>query len=165
MESIRIPIRGRQDNLPKWVLVDMDDYERLAVYNWFPTESHGKVYAVRNNWDGEHKTNKRIRMHREIMGLEPGDKRSIDHINGDTLDNRKANLRAVSHQENRQNTKGWANSSSAHRGVSWDKARGLWRAQCKVHGKQIAVGRFKTEEEANEAVIAFRREHMPYSTI
>ncbi len=40
-------------------------------------------------------------LHRYLMGLEPGDKREVDHINGDTLDNRRENLEIVSAGENR----------------------------------------------------------------
>lgn len=164
MSTIRIPLRGRQSPVRAWVLVDADDYERLIVFNWFPHESNGGVlYAVRNVWNGSTQTNYRSRMHREIMGVVKGDRRDVDHINGNTLDNRKENLRVVTHQQNRQNTRGWANASSRHRGVSWDKQRSMWKAQATVAGKNKLVGRFKTEDEAAEAARSFRAEHMPYA--
>lgn len=166
MTTTRIPLKGRNSPVRAWALIDADDYERLVIYNWFvqdPRSSTGSVYAVRNNWNGQAGINHRVRMHREIMGLEKGDKRDVDHINGNTLDNRKANLRVVTHQQNRQNTRGWANASSQYRGVSWDKSRGRWKAQASVGGKNRLIGRFKTEEEANAAAIAFRAEHMPFA--
>lgn len=69
------------------VLLDDEDYKRLAGYTWRILEVNDKKYAVRSAGINA-KDN--IYMHREVLG-ETG-RKQISHINGDTLDNRKENL-------------------------------------------------------------------------
>jgi hypothetical protein len=73
--------------------VDVEDYERIAQYKWCAhwVPDSKKFRSVRRL--GKGKDSFLVYMHREIMGLSRGDKRLIDHINGDMLDNRKSNLR------------------------------------------------------------------------
>lgn len=74
----------------------------------------------------------------------------VDHINGDPLDNRRSNLRLVTHQQNIRNRGGpQANSSTGLLGVS--RKRSKWRAYINVDGKQINLGVFDTPEAASEA--------------
>jgi hypothetical protein len=80
------------------VLVDEDDYKTLKQYRWQLWKMNGGLYAKAiTRRDGKQRI---ITMHREILGLERGDGLYGDHINGDTLDNRKANLRAVDNATN-----------------------------------------------------------------
>lgn len=104
-------------------------------------------------------------MHRFILGLPRDDPREVDHINGNPLDNRRANLRLVSRAQNKQNLdpRGQANSTSGIRGVSWDTQAQKWRATAHIDGVQYRLGRFATKDCAGEAVVAFRRERMPFS--
>jgi AP2-like factor (euAP2 lineage) len=102
-------------------------------------------------------------MHRVVVGLEHDDPREVDHIDRNPLNNRRANLRIVEHGQNRQNTKGWDNATSRHRGVSWDRARGKWLAQAKLNMRAVFIGRYDTEDEAAEAARVWRAEHMPYA--
>lgn len=60
----------------------------------------------------------------------------IDHINGETLDNRISNLRLSTRSENRFNSKG-GNSSSGVKGIYWDSCRDKWRAQLIAEGKKV----------------------------
>lgn len=69
----------------------------------------------------------------------------VDHINRDKGDNRIANLRLASHHENTLNRPVYANNTSGSTGVTFDKARGKWKA-CIFGDKYI--GRFATKEEA-----------------
>src|SRR5574341_376539 len=91
-------------------------------------------------------------LHRMITNAPSG--LVVDHINHNTLDNRRANLRVVSAFENRQNLKGpFANNrSSGVRGVSWHKIDQVWIAQYTKYGKRFYVGRFKTLKEAEKAI-------------
>jgi hypothetical protein len=102
-------------------------------------------------------------MHRELLGLTTGDSRQGDHINRDRLDNRRANLRIVTLAENRQNLAAQRGSTSAYRGVSWDKQAEKWRASAKLDGKAKFLGTFEREEDAGRAAADFRAEHMPCS--
>lgn len=91
---------------------------------------------------------KKVRLHRLLMGAEPGE--MIDHANGDTLDNRRANLRRADHHESRAN-EGNLGGRSQHRGVSWSEERQLWRARLRCQGRSISLGYFVTEDEAAAA--------------
>ena len=84
--------------------------------------------------------------------------KTIDHINGDRLDNRVENLRAVTANQNQHNRKINSNSTSGFKGVSWCKTHKHWRAAIKLEGKKINLGRFKTPEEADAVVRKAREE-------
>lgn len=75
----------------------------------------------------------------------------IDHINGDTLDNRIANLRDVTRSDNMKNTSIGSTNTSGHLGVSFDKKRKQWRASITSDKRFIYLGRFKCKDEAIEA--------------
>jgi hypothetical protein len=67
------------------------------------------------------------------------------------LDNRKANLRAVTHQQNMCNQRTRKGASSKHKGVSRRKQDGRWYARVSENGTQEYVGLYKTEAEALHA--------------
>lgn len=81
--------------------------------------------------------------------LKPGN--IIDHINGNTHDNRKENLREISKSENAQNTKTRVDNKLGIKGVSYDPPTGRYRAEITVNKKTIRLGRFTTLEEATKA--------------
>lgn len=66
----------------------------------------------------------------------------IDHINGDGLDNRFVNLRAIKKQENHRNMRLFSTNKSGIVGVSWDKVNTKWRATITDIKKHINLGRF-----------------------
>ncbi len=102
-------------------------------------------------------------MHRELLGLKHGDERQVDHINRDPLDNRRSNLRIVTHSENHQNLGAYKGSSSTYRGVWFDARREMWQAEAKLDGVKFWIGSFECEEEAAKAVAKWRGEHMQFS--
>lgn len=83
----------------------------------------------------------------------------IDHINGDTTDNRFANFRDVSRQVNAQNLRK-AQRNSVHSellGVTKHKGTGLFQAQITFNGKNKYLGRYETAEEAHQAYVKAKR--------
>ncbi len=76
----------------------------------------------------------------------------IDHINGNTLDNRRENLRIVSNRKNNQN-RYYHRSGEKLLGASFHKASKLWRARIKINGKEKCLGYFKTKEDSNRRYI------------
>ena len=77
-------------------------------------------------------------MHRVITKCPKG--KQVDHINGDGLDNRKANLRICTVNENNKNAKMRKDNKSGYKGVSWYPNRHKWRCVIFVNKKQIYLG-------------------------
>ena len=85
----------------------------------------------------------------------------VDHINHNQLDNRRENLRVVTHTVNLRNHKGHkstALSASGINGVTLARG-GFWRARITSHGKRIYLGSFQSREAAIEARIKGEQEH------
>jgi hypothetical protein len=95
-----------------------------------------------------------IHMSRLIMGLGPYkiDKRQADHINHNTLDNRRSNLRIVTQQQNQQNKKNT-------KGCYLDKRYNVWQARICVDRKIIFLGNFDTEIEARQEYLKAREKY------
>ena len=130
----------------KEALVDDDDYEMLMEHKWSINfnKNNGKHYAKRNcQTKGARKI---IRMHREIMNAPK--RKQVDHINGNTLDNRKENLRLCTNQQNQWNSKRNKNNTSGYKGVSYRKKHKVYRATINYNDKQIYLGTYKTKEQA-----------------
>lgn len=126
----------------KVALIDPID-EHLSVYNWYASEARpGKFYAVRQFKKGNGKFSTTY-LHHSIMGF-PLKGKQIDHINGDTLDNRRENLRIVSVRENASNKE--ANRNGKIIGVHKQKNR--WRAIIWKGGKNHFIGSFLSSSEA-----------------
>lgn len=120
------------------VLLDKEDHTWAKKHTWYKT---GKGYpAMRLK-------NKFIKIHRLIMDAPEG--MVVDHINGNTYDNRKCNLRICTQAENTRNKKPAKNGTSKYLGVS--KAGKKWRAIISINGKNKHLGCFKYEEDAAEA--------------
>jgi hypothetical protein len=91
-------------------------------------------------------------MHRVIMGLSKGDGLEVDHINtGETLDNRRDNLRIANDSEQQSNQRKSRANTSGYKGVGFHKQSGKWRAYIGVNYKLIHLGVFLTPEEAHAA--------------
>ena len=135
----------------KVALVDDEDYERVAKYQWYSKKEarRGKIfYAEKNLPEGTSQRRSHIKMQYFIKGKAPQGLQ-IDHIDGNGLNNQKANLRYVTPRENAQNKHN--PRSSCFPGVSWDKERKKWRSVIQKHGKQKYLGRFNNELDASNA--------------
>ena len=124
-------------------LVDDADFDRLNAFKWY----YHKGYAVRNVGKWPHQ--KKMGMHRDVLGTPDG--MDTDHINGDRLDNRRANLRACSRAENLHNQGMRSDNTSGFKGVFWNKRTDNWRAQIMANGHHKSLGLFGTAEEAASA--------------
>ena len=110
---------------------------------------------------------KLYRAHRIIWAMHYGawPDGQIDHINHDRADNRIENLRVVSHLDNHRNMSRFKNSTTGIAGVKFDGRYGSWVARITVNYRQIALGSFKTKEEAinarkaAEAKFGFHEKH------
>ena len=134
----RIPLTQGQ-----FALVDDEDYEVLGKHKWRALKISNTYYAARSKIA--------VFMHREILGLAPGDGKITDHKNRNGLDNRRQNLHIVSHLENCHNPSMHPHNTSGHTGVYWDKAEENWHARIVANKKQIHLGRYSNVEDAIEA--------------
>jgi hypothetical protein len=95
-------------------------------------------------------TSRKNKLHRFVVGqIDPAF--IIDHINGDTLDNRKQNLRVITRAENNKNMRKRINNTSGYTGVTLKE--GLWVATIEVSNKKLYIGGYDTKFDAN---IAYR---------
>jgi hypothetical protein len=149
-------------------LVDDSDYEWLSQYKWFAKWNKDKrgYYACRNSAreNGKQYT---IRMHREILGLQRGDKREGDHKEPkETLNNQRSNLRIARKDQNQCNRASNSNNTSGFKGVAWYPKYGKWVARIGVSGKRIFLGYFDTAEEAHEAYrVAAEKYHGEFARV
>jgi len=150
-ESYRlIPLTKNQN-----AIVDAADFEWLSQWNWFAAWSRStrSFYATRN---GPRPRVKAIRMHRAILGC--GSKETGDHINHDTLDNRRKNLRKCTSAQNCCNRKVQSNSTSGYKGVFWTKSTHKWRAKIAMNRQPHKhLGYFHSPEDAARAYDAAAR--------
>jgi len=133
-------------NKNKHALVDDEDYGWLSKYKWTAKESGGNIfYAIRRNPEN----GKHLYMHKVIMGNLRGFE--VDHANGDSLDNRKSNLRICSHKQNLRNQKLSSANTSGYKGVYLRKDTKKWEAGIKVNQKRIVLGSFDDILDAAKA--------------
>jgi len=130
----------------KTAKVDDEDYEMLAEHTW--------------HLNGGYAANAKLgRMHRVLMQAPKG--LMVDHVNGDTLDNRRVNLRVCSNSQNQANRRR-ARGASQFKGVTWQKrpsGRGFWKAQLVVRGDVLYLGAFNTDVDAAAAYNVAAQKH------
>jgi len=125
---------------PEFFIDDTNKY-LLSKYSWRITKKGSSNYI---ETDIKHK---KVYLHQLIIGKVPKGK-IIDHINQNTLDNRKVNLRVANKSINGYNSKIRYDNISGFRGVSFDKARKLWIARIMINKKYVMLGRFATKQDA-----------------
>lgn len=149
MRSVRIPLLSRK--YPGlYAIVDESDAEFVRQWEWLPLVSPRKnktrITAVLS---GSHKGAVSQYMHRVLLGV--SDPRiQVDHINLDTLDNRRSNLRIVTNQQNAFN-QAPRRGTSRFKGVCWHKSVGKWNAQIGHNGRVRSLGVFESEIDAARA--------------
>jgi len=149
-QIVRRDVQGRE------VLVDAAFSWLLFEDGWYANQDGYLIRRVR----GEKIEDRKEFLHRIVVDAVPGE--YVDHINGDTLDNRASNLRKCSHAENMRNRKIHKNNVSGFKGVYPDK--GKWRAKITANGKIFRLGTFETPEQAHKAYCKAARElHMSFA--
>lgn len=141
---VKIELRRRgEENL--WTIIDIEDLQRILdfPYSWFSKyDPHiNDFYSVSTEYlyfDNKKPVNRPVYLHQYIMRAEG---RIVDHINNNTLDNRKSNLRIVPDANNSKNRKGRnRNNKSGYRNVS--RYDNQWYVQLQVNGKNTCLGKF-----------------------
>lgn len=146
-----LPLGGKRSPV-RWVLIDAADKPLFDQKRWWVVGKTGYVMGQSGRGD------KAVFLHRWLAGLKPGDRREMDHKNRRRRDNRRCNLRIVSHAENCGNT---SRRSARHRGVTWRPDRRMWEASVRIAGRTHFAGRFADEAEAADAAREYRLAHLP----
>lgn len=118
-------------------IIDNEDVEKVINYKWHQTTG------------GYIKNTELGMLHRYILNINnDNDNLVVDHINHNTLDNRKNNLRVCTQKDNVKNTIIAKNNNSGVTGIGWMLSRNKWRVRISLDHKQIYLGLFDDFEEA-----------------
>lgn len=116
-------------------------------YAWVSSRNDTLVYALSDK--KARKDRVCLRLHRVLTACPDG--LEVDHIDGNGLNNRRANLRIATRSENARNTGLNARNSSGRKGVSWCKRTRRWVAFIQHCGSTRFLGRFFEIDEAAAA--------------
>ena len=141
-------------NYDAFAVVDEELHEEFSRHKWRADFTKGKIHRVcrdRNKKDPAGKT--KIFMHQVVISSVPIGM-VIDHINHNTLDNRRVNLRVCTVRENSLNKRPQKNNSSPYKGVSIRKLKnGKIHYVARIYNKGVSIhiGTFDTAEKAARA--------------
>lgn len=134
--------------------VSPEDFEWLSQWKWHArwNKCTRSFYALRAGRISEwpHFRNS-VQMQRQILGLGYGNPLRADHINSDTLDNRRLNLRPATKAQNTQNCRVRCDNKTGLKGAYWSKQKKKWHSAIHANGKLNHLGHYMTAEEAHEA--------------
>lgn len=122
-------------------LIDLDKKDLIKNYKVYVRGRAPKVYGT-IQYDGH-----KLLLHRFLMGITTTDydlSKTVDHINGNSLDNRLCNLRICSQKENMKNIR----KDTKFVGVGWLKYNKKWTARIMSNYRSIHIGNYDTYEEA-----------------
>jgi len=132
-------------------IIDAEDAWKVDYRNWCARVDRTSVYAFLSLKEYDEQGGCKstpIHMHRHLMGNPEG---CVDHINGNTLDNRKKNLRVCTHKDNSRNRGATTSNRSGFKGVSKSSRSDKWSATIGVDYKTVFLGNFDTKEDAARA--------------
>lgn len=139
MKILKINSKGETHD----ILIDDDDFELISGYNW----GIKRKYVVGRIKGGSHKRHN-VSMHRLILNLT--DPTIItDHINHNTFDNRRENLRICTSKENSRNKQKHKRNTTGYKGVYCEDF--AYVANIGFERRLIRVGRFRNIEDAARA--------------
>jgi hypothetical protein len=124
---------------------DEEDRDFILSKKWYHFKSHSGYYI--HTYLGEIRDKKKIWLHRFIMNI--NDKKLVvDHINRNTVDNRRKNLRICTLKNNNHNSGPNRTNITGYKGVQLRKDNGKYRAVIRINGKHISLGQFDTAIDA-----------------
>ncbi len=126
--------------------IKLDDYIHDVLSKLDKSRIHIFTPNTNRHYAGIKYGKQRIGLHRFILGVYDTNK-TVDHIDGDSLNNQTSNIRVCTQKENTWNTKSHVDSFSKYKGVSYDKKRNKWMMQIMANGIKKSA-RFNSELEA-----------------
>ena len=140
-----------------YALVDESDFERLNRHKWQVNVRNGRPRQA-GRTERRNQKSRYLTMHRVIMN--PPEHMIVDHINRNPLDNRRANLRLSTPQQNSWNRSCPRNSKgSKYTGVSLDRDGQKWRVRIVIDGESRFLGYYDDEKAAAMAFDKAARKH------
>lgn len=144
-----------------WTTIDLEDLDRVLEYpyTWYAKYQYLNkgYYVYASEYNPETKRSKSIFLHQFIMDANG---KAVDHINGDTFDNRKINLRIAEDSDNSKNRKSKnSNNTSGYRNVSWNKKDKKWVVQMQIDKKHKTLGSFDDVHEAGKFAEEMRQKY------
>jgi hypothetical protein len=140
-------------------IIDAEDFARISAIKWC-AEFRAKIgtfYATHSRaTDNKRRTT--LLMHRFLLDVHDRNQ-LVDHINHDTLDNRRRNLRVVSYSQSLMNRRVPRNNVNGVTGITFQGDRGKFRARIYISGKCLHLGYFRTIEEAARVREEAERKH------
>jgi hypothetical protein len=131
-------------NHDTWTLLDRDDFGKIYAINrkvYAKAGRGGAIYAYVKPLNDKTRS-----LHRLIMSCK--DHEQVDHINGNTLDNRKSNLRICTQSENNRNARLNRNNTTGCSGVGWHKRYQKYYVRIKENGKEKSLGYYSDLADA-----------------
>ena len=149
-----------------YTLISTSDLEKLInfKYTWSPSYNtftksfyaHTIVYPKQDSGIKNYK----ISLQDFLMNPDNISDVHVDHINHDTLDNRRCNLRVTSRSDNYTNRNGRnSNNKSGYRNVFWNNAISKWSVRLCKNYKQIHIGDFDDVDEAGRVAEEARKKY------
>lgn len=123
-------------------IIDREDFEKVRYHKWRSDTNNRIITGNCTN------TKPRKELSWLVMNMPDESDLVVDHINGDTFDNRKSNLRICTQSENALNKHSMCTNTSSRIGVSWDKTRRRWAPEIGVAHQRWHLGRYKEFIEA-----------------
>jgi hypothetical protein len=151
MPTITIPLTQGQV-----AVIDAADLSIIASHKWYALLfQSGKWYAYTKSIrpDGRRWS---LAMHRLIV--DAPDSAQVDHVDLDTLNNRRSNLRIATRSQNGANRSALANNQSGYKGVYRRGKYLRWSASIRQDGRLLHIGRYASPEDAARAYDAKARE-------
>lgn len=138
-DYVEIDLENKYGEVIAVTLIDLEDLDIVKNYRW----CYSNGYC-----EGSHGRSTNIRLNRLVMNA--SDDYVVDHINGDTLDNRKSNLRICTQGENSRNNKLSKRNKSGYKGVIYREKYKSYMVYITINKKRLYLGHYKTLEEAIE---------------
>lgn len=163
---VKIELQRRNGKESLWTIIDLDDFDKVInfPYTWWAKYSwaNKSYYAMASEHIGVRKDGTQIKnivaLHQFVLDTD----KTVDHIEHDTLDNRKSKLRIIETKDNLRNRKGRnSNNKSGYRNVCFDKRENAWIVQLQIDGKCKRVGKFPEDqlEEAGKFAEEMRKKY------
>jgi hypothetical protein len=140
----------------QFAIVDAADYEWLSKRKWHAQLVEGRKYPKFYALGKGQRVNEKnpvVSMHRLILGV-TDPLVEVDHIDGNSLNNSRSNLRLATRMQNSVNRSLQKNNTSGFKGVHWHGAGGGWASSIRIgNGKRKNLGIFATPQEAHAAYV------------